>query len=101
MDFPKVAGFRSCNGAIHPALPTVVGRDNQMPIAKVVVQVIEMPRSRMRGFFDVHSVVDIGVAPQAIEQARAVHKLPHAQGACPREGAGIEPAFDHGFVHEV
>ena len=82
--------------ALNVALPPVVGGQRQMPIAKLLMQHLQVIQGRARGGQNVAPVVPEQVLLQLELAARSGHELPHARCAGHRERLRIEGALDEG-----
>ena len=86
---------------LHVAGAGVVGRHRQIPIAELLVQVLEVTSRGDRGLLRILALVDPPAPLQAIQGAGLSHELPHAASARPRHGQGLETGFGLRQVNQV
>ena len=75
---PEVGIARSLHGVLHIACAVVIGGHGQVPIAQFAVDEFHVAGVGARGFLGIETLVDVGVAGQAV--VGAGHELPHAAG---------------------
>jgi len=97
----RVLGVGPAERGAHTAGPTVEAGQGEVPVAELVVQVAQVPGGRPGGLFRVAPLVDPRVHGKAVPPAGAGHELPHAHGAGPAPGVGVEAALDHGEVLQL
>ena len=91
--FPEVR----VTGALHSALDVdgsaIVGGDREVPIAELIVKIVEVVSGGARGHFRIHPVIGVAGLHQPVLLPAKRHELPHAAGG----GAGHRPRHEAGF----
>ena len=82
--------------ARHGALAPVVGGERELPIAELVVQLLQIIERAVGRSDDIAPGIEPPVLLQTIELAGARYELPDTGCAAARERHGVVRAFDHG-----
>src|SRR6185369_1487604 len=93
VELPEIRIARPLHRPLYRHRSRVVCGHGEIPIAKLVVEVLQMSRSRVRSLFWILPLIDPPVALQAVSAGPARHELPHTASACPRQRQWMETRF--------
>ena len=91
--FPEIGVSGTLHGLFHRHGTAIVGRDGQVPVAELVIEIAQVVGGGAGGLLGIHAVVGVGGLLQAVLIAAPLEELPHAAGGGARYGARDETGF--------
>ncbi len=100
VEFPEIGVSSALDGGLHGAWSRVVSGHGEIPVAELVVEILEMMRGGARGLFGILPIVNPPTAFESVASGATAHELPHAASAGARDGERMESGFGLGEVDE-
>ena len=102
IDLPVVLlAARAVDGLVHILRPTVVGGNDQVPVAEYLIQVFQVVGGGIAGLHGVATLVDQRVDFQPILLTCSQHKLPQTGSPYPRHCLWIQRRLNHWQVLQL
>jgi hypothetical protein len=91
IELPEIGVSSALHCSLHRPGSGVIGRHRQIPVAKLVIEILQMARGGACGFLRILPVIDPNIVREAVAASTAGHKLPDATGADAGNGQRMEP----------
>ena len=101
VEFPEIGVAGALDGALHGSGAGVVRGHGEIPVAELIVEILEVMSGGAGGFFGILTVVNPPAAFESVTLGAAAHELPHATSAGAGNGQGMESGFGLRQVDEV
>jgi hypothetical protein len=101
VELPEIGVTGALDALLHIARTAVVGGHGQVPVSEHVVEIAQMLRGGMRGFFGILTLVDPPGMVQPVFVAAPGYELPDPASPRARKGRRLKGTFRLGQINEV
>src|SRR5262249_15890700 len=100
-ELPEIARPQTVDGALNLPTPSVVACPRQIPVAQLVIELMQVVRGCDGGLQEVSPLVEPEILVQPKQLAGAVYELPHAGRTRVRVRLCREAALDHRQIDRI